>query len=75
MIEDLQRPLPDKIFGWPLKPAASGADNGKRASNDAGRFHGSRYDLREHAAALAQRQAPAGAVTATPVATPLLVGG
>src|SRR3954462_1169702 len=22
MIEDLQRPIPDKIFGWPFKPAA-----------------------------------------------------
>jgi hypothetical protein len=43
--------------------------------NDAGRFRGSRYDLGEHAAALAKRQAPAGAVTAAPVATPLLVGG
>lgn len=75
MIEDLQRPLPDKIFGWPLKPSTSGVDSGKRAMNDVGRFRGARYDLQEHAAALAQRHAPPGTVTATPVATPLLVGG
>jgi hypothetical protein len=76
MIEDLQRPLPDKIFGWPLKTGAAPAkDGGPRAANDAGRFRGARYDLQEHASALAQRHAPAGAVTATPVATPLLVGG
>jgi len=76
MIDDLQRPLPDKIFGWPLKPAAAPTgDAGKRAMNDASRFRGERYDLQQHAAALAQRHAPAGTVTATPVATPLLVGG
>lgn len=75
MIEDLQRPLPDKIFGWPLKPVAATSDSGKRAMNDAGRFRGARYDLREHASVLAQRHAPAGTVTAMPVATPLLVGG
>ncbi len=75
MIEDLQRPLPDKIFGWPLKPVATSSDSGKRAMNDAGRFRGARYDLHAHASALAQRHAPAGTATAMPVATPLLVGG
>jgi hypothetical protein len=75
MIEDLQRPLPDKIFGWPLKPTSRVAASGPQASNDGARFRGLKYDLRQHAAALAQRQAPAGAVTAAPVATPLLVGG
>ena len=77
MIDDLQRPLPDKIFGWPLKTAAgsSGKAGGAHALNDASRFRGARYDLQQHASALAQRHAPAGAVTAMPVATPLLVGG
>ncbi|HYP89763.1 MAG TPA: SpoIVB peptidase S55 domain-containing protein [Polyangiaceae bacterium] len=77
MIEDLQRPLPDKIFGWPLKPGGSAPKNpnGPQAMNGASRFRGVGYDLREHAAALAQRAAPAGAITAAPVATPLLVGG
>ncbi len=77
MIEEMQRPLPDNIFGWPLKPTApkSAPATGAHAMNDVGRFRGSSYDLKEHAAALAQRRAPAGTVTATPVATPLLVGG
>jgi hypothetical protein len=72
MIEDLVRPLPDKIFGWPMKPGSGGA-TGPQAKNDASRFRGVDYDVREHAAALARLRAPAGAVA--PVATPLLVGG
>jgi SpoIVB peptidase S55 len=76
MLEELQRPLPDQIFGWPLKPGAkASAAHGPQAMNDASRFRGARYDLKEHAEALAQRSAPAGAITAAPVATPLLVGG
>lgn len=75
MLDDLVRPLPDKIFGWPLKTAAASSKAGARASNDAGRFRGTSYDLREHASALARRQTPPGASAAAPVATPLLVGG
>jgi hypothetical protein len=75
MLEDLVRPLPDKIFGWPLAPVKGGADAGPRAANDAGRFRGVRYDLNEHASALARLRTPPGAVAAMPVATPLLVGG
>ena len=76
MLEELQRPLPDQIFGWPLKPGGkANAAQGPQAMNDASRFRGARYDLKEHAQALAQRSAPAGAITAAPVATPLLVGG
>src|SRR6185436_19254679 len=76
MLEELQRPLPDQIFGWPLKPGGKASPaHGPQAMNDAGRFRGARYDLKEHAHALAQRSAPAGAITAAPVATPLLVGG
>lgn len=75
MLEDLVRPLPDKIFGWPLKTAAKGkAGTAPLAASDSGRFHGASYDLREHAAALAQQRAPS-ASAAAPVATPLLVGG
>jgi hypothetical protein len=73
MIDDLVRPLPDKIFGWPLKPVA-GNGNGPQAS-ERNRFRSHDYDLREHAAALAKLRTPAGAVAAAPVATPLLVGG
>ena len=74
MLEEMVRPLPDNIFGWPLKPAP-GKPSAAHAMNDAGRFRGARYDLNEHAQALAQRHAPPGTVTAAPVATPLLVGG
>ena len=76
MLEDLVRPLPDRIFGWPLKPGAA-TDSGARAQarSNAGRFQGARYDLKEHAAALARAKSPAGVAAAAPVATPLLVGG
>src|SRR5688572_30684000 len=74
MLDDLVRPLPDKIFGWPLKTASAGK-TGPQARNDAGRFRGVSYDLHEHSSALARLRTPAGAVAAAPVATPLLVGG
>lgn len=73
MLDDLVRPLPDKIFGWPLKPNAT--TQGPQARSDVGRFRGARYDLKEHASALAHRGTPPGAVAAAPVSTPLLVGG
>lgn len=76
MIDDLQRPLPDQIFGWPLRPVASPpAAKGPQAMNDAARFRGAKYDLHEHALALAQRHTSPGVAAAAPVATPLLVGG
>jgi hypothetical protein len=76
MIDDLQRPLPEQIFGWPLKPVSSPqAAKGPQAMNDASRFRGAKYDLHEHALALAQRHSPPGVAAAAPVATPLLVGG
>lgn len=77
MLEDLVRPLPDRIFGWPLKPSAAAAARPKalHAMTDVGRFRGQSYDLREHGAALAERHAPSGVAAAAPVATPLLVGG
>jgi hypothetical protein len=75
MLDDLVRPLPDKIFGWPLKTVGSSSKAGAHASNEAGRFRGASYDLHQHASALARLQTPPGAVAAAPVATPLLVGG
>ncbi len=76
MIDDLVRPLPSQIFGWPLKTATNSSKaSGAHASVDAARFRGGRYDLSEHAAALAHLRTPATASAATPVATPLLVGG
>jgi hypothetical protein len=76
MLENLARPLPDKIFGWPLKPPSGDASaNAAHAQNDAGRFRGKAYDLNEHAQALARLRTPTGSSAAMPVATPLLVGG
>jgi hypothetical protein len=79
MLEDLDRPLPKAIDGWPLKalPArhtSLGRDNG------GSRYRGAlgQYDLKKHAEQLAGshagRVAP-GASPVAPVTTPLLIGG
>src|SRR6187431_3692221 len=84
MLDELARPLPDRIDGWPLKlvpgagkpvaareqPASTG---GRRYQGDLGR-----YDLREHAAQLVRAVGLDNAhqVSAlTPVSTPILIGG
>ncbi|HEY0465345.1 MAG TPA: SpoIVB peptidase S55 domain-containing protein, partial [Polyangiaceae bacterium] len=86
MLDELARPLPDQIDGWPLRlvPVASKPSTvarERRASSDSGRrYRGElgRYDLREHAAQLAQA---VGLDTShvlsalTPVSTPILMGG
>jgi hypothetical protein len=88
MLEDLDRPLPKSIFGWPLEPlpipinrpeppALSQAD---AFDNPATRYAGdlSKYQLDDHAAQLkehspfSQRDAVGGL---RPVATPILLGG
>jgi len=85
MLDDLARPLPDHIDGWPLKlmPVAGKPAKGpeRRASNDGGRrYQGElgRYDVREHAAQLARAVGidNSRVVSAlTPVSTPILIGG
>jgi hypothetical protein len=100
MLEDLVRPIPKEIYGFPLhvlpapqrstneRVSASNAASGARAETatsvtgqDAARYTGElqHYDLRRHAAEVANRRmaslpshAPS---TLVPVATPLLVGG
>ncbi len=74
MLQDLVRPLPDKIFGWPLTMRPKG-QSGAQANNDRSRFRGADYDLASHASALSRLRAPTTSAVATPVATPLLVGG
>lgn len=84
MLDELARPLPDRIDGWPLKlvPVAGkpAAARERRASNDgARRYRGElgRYDLREHAAQLASAiglDKSLGSAL-TPVSTPILMGG
>ena len=85
MLDELARPLPDRIDGWPLKlmPVAGKpvAAPDHRASNDSGRrYQGDlgNYDLREHAAQLARAVGldNSHVVSAlTPVSTPILMGG
>ncbi|MEI9949186.1 MAG: SpoIVB peptidase S55 domain-containing protein [Pseudomonadota bacterium] len=85
MLDELARPLPDRIDGWPLKlmPVAGkpAPVREHRASNDGGRrYQGEpgHYDLREHAAQLARAVGldNSHVVSAlTPVSTPILMGG
>jgi hypothetical protein len=87
MLDELARPLPDRIDGWPLKlvplaPAAGKpAAREHRASNDHGRrYQGElgHYDLSEHAAQLARaigRDDSQVVSALTPVSTPILMGG
>ena len=85
MLDELARPLPERIDGWPLKllpqagkPAAAGE---RHAWSDSGRrYQGelSQYDVREHASQLARAIGidTSRAVSAlTPVSTPILIGG
>jgi hypothetical protein len=91
MLDDLVRPLPPEIYGWPLRalPQASrkgaASDSSKQGSllpengTRLAAHSGERYDLRRQASALAAQRAasvPSSTSSAlTPVATPLLVSG
>jgi len=83
MLDELARPLPDRIDGWPLKLVpVSGkpmTSRERRASNDGGhRYQGTlgRYDVREHAQQLAHAIGLDHSPSAlTPVSTPILMGG
>ena len=85
MLDELARPLPERIDGWPLRvmPQAGGAHPApaRHAMNEGSRrFQGelAHYDVREHAAQLARAigQSSSPAVSAlTPVSTPILLGG
>ena len=82
MLDDLVRPLPKEINGWPLRPLPKRADR-RRASlrpSSTNRFAGPllQYDLRQHARQVAQakrQQMPGLDSPVRPVATPLLIGG
>jgi hypothetical protein len=88
MLEDLDRPLPKSIFGWPLEPLPGSRPLARKAApearldavdNPATRYTGnvSDYHLDEHAAELKERtglgKRDAGGLR--PVATPILLGG
>lgn len=83
MLDDMMRPLPDDIFGWPLKTVPAPRERlrtSARAGGGKARFRGApeQYDVGEHATQLAQRrQSALGGQSAplVPVSTPLLIGG
>ncbi|MEP7051613.1 MAG: SpoIVB peptidase S55 domain-containing protein [Pseudomonadota bacterium] len=86
MLDELARPLPQLIDGWPLKlmpqaSAKSTAEAARHASLDAPhRYQGdlAHYDVREHAAQLSRGLglgAGNGVSALTPVSTPILLGG
>jgi hypothetical protein len=81
MLDDLARPLPDDIFGWPLRPGAGGARQ-KVSKADAvkGRFAGApeSYSVMTHAGQLADKYKKVANIDSSPlvpVATPVLLGG
>jgi len=81
MLDDLSRPLPKQIDGWPLQPLPK--KRGLRASrrpSSVNRFAGapSTYDVRAHAVQVArvhEQLVPDANSPVRPVATPLLLGG
>jgi hypothetical protein len=87
MLEDLARPLPKSLFGWPLAPGPMPLQGGarpvaKRAEppeSAANRYAGdpSEYRLDRHAEQLRARSpfADANPSGLRPVATPILLGG
>ncbi len=81
MVEELVRPLPDFINGWPLgsKRAAKPRSSSRRVDASATSYRGEpgRYHVREHSAQLALRQSnrPEGGPTLARASTPLLMGG
>lgn len=82
MLDELARPLPKWINGWPLGvPAAKAGAKQAKAGVDGGlRYAGriDRYDLEAHAREVARGRSvtlPGAKSPLTPVATPLLVGG
>jgi hypothetical protein len=85
MLEDLARPLPKSLFGWPLAPAPTplqarpAAQRSETPDSAATRYAGDprEYQLDKHAAQLRERGpfSDMHARDLRPVATPLLLGG
>jgi hypothetical protein len=84
MLEDLERPLPKSIFGWPLEPLpmplkqpAPREAQLDTLDNPATRFTGNLgdYHLDEHAAELKERTGKRDTGGLRAVATPILLGG
>jgi len=83
MLDDMARPLPKVIDGWPVyalpKMATTKSKKQARRGSSPNRFGGKLvdYDVSKHAKQLAKRQAQSfgASTTVAPVATPLLIGG
>lgn len=80
MLDDLSRPLPKSLFGWPLKALSPGHGNNKQAAvaPSGQRFAGdlAHYNPLTHAAQIRAALPFSDAKAALqPVATPLLIGG
>ncbi len=86
MLDDLVRPLPKSVEGWPLSPLPAG-NKGKKAStrgasrpgSSPNRFAGlpSDYDVLKHSRQIEKRLSASlpGSGNLMPVATPILMGG
>ena len=81
MLNELHRPIPKMINGWPLVPGARhGMRQARRSMSSVNRYAGSldHYDLDKHAQQIGKRNAlmlPGSSSPARPVDTPLLMGG
>lgn len=81
MLNELHRPIPKMINGWPLVPGRShDMRQARRSMSSVNRYAGSldNYDLDKHAQQIAKRNAltvPGSSSPARPVDTPLLMGG
>lgn len=76
MLDDLERPLPKMLHGYPLR-VLPGEKVARAPSIHQGRFSGKEYSLAQHSEQMASRAlGSAGADSKlTPVDTPLLLGG
>ena len=78
MLDDLERPLPKLLHGYPLR-TLPGKKSARASSKVGGRYAGelSDYSVASHSAQIADRLSPIDVPSGqlTPVATPLLMGG
>jgi len=89
MLDDLERPLPKLLHGYPMSVLGGSNKKSKTASSGPGRYRGelADYSVEKHAAQLAKsgdrprygeaasRSSAFGAGRLIPVSTPLLMGG
>lgn len=76
MLDDLERPLPKMLHGYPLQ-ALPGKRTARVAMNHQGRYQGAKYSVIEHSKQLANQVAPVrrNGTQLSAVSTPLLLGG